>query len=55
MKLEETRITKRTCHALSFWMKKTSYLNSFGLMKTKFEDPNDFKLLMDAIAFNKKL
>ena len=36
-------------------MKKTTNLHSFSLSKVKFEDENDFRLLMEAIAFNKRL
>lgn len=48
-------MTKRTVHALSYWMKTTKFLLTFGLFKVKFDGADDFRMLMEAIAINKKL
>jgi hypothetical protein len=50
LRIEETKITKRTAHSLAFWLKKTKYLHTFGLNRVKFDEKNDFKLVIDALG-----
>jgi hypothetical protein len=53
--IAETRMTKRTMHSLSFWIRKKHLLHSFGINKVKFEDKTDFKILIEAVTLSKKI
>jgi hypothetical protein len=55
LRIEETKINKRTAHSLAFWLKRSKWILSFGLIKVKFEDSNDFKLIIDALSSAQRL
>lgn len=50
LKIEDTRLSKRTVHSLAHWMKTKNFMVSIGINKVKFDEPTDFKHLMDSLA-----
>ena len=49
LRFEECRITRKAVTALSEFFKKKSILETFGLVKTTFEDIIDFKKIMEGV------
>jgi hypothetical protein len=55
LRIENTRLTKRTVHSLSFWIRRKSLLHSFGIKNVKFEENSDFKILLESISLSKRI
>lgn len=55
LRIEDTKLSKRTVHTLASWLKTKHMIVSFGINKVKFEEPNDFKVLMEALQLSAAL
>ena len=54
-RIEDTRLSSRCVHELANWLREHTCLQTIGLIKVKFENRADFKILMDAIQINPKI